>query len=176
MNWGALFTLSLCQLAAYATECVNDDDCRPLNTCVDELCTHKALLEVHGYEWAGTILLILATGAVKSIAIGSKSYADGPATTFILYLGFYFSPLEIYPYSCMVDFGGSISIVAIALFQRHPTKDRPLIDFDLLALVSLPMFYGTVWGLMIRSMFPPWLILVYALWIFIKVAYHAIVK
>jgi hypothetical protein len=67
-------------------------------------------------------------------------------------------------------------MVIMALVQKHPTKQRSLIDFDFLALVSLPMFYGIVWGLMIRSLFPPWIILLYALWIFTKVSYHAIKK
>lgn len=178
MNWAILISAGLCLVTVRATgdECVTDSDCNPLNTCVDEVCTHKALLEIDGYEWLGTICVILATAAGKSAGIGSKTYVDGAATTFILLLAFHFSPVAIYPYATMVDFGGSVALVAIALFQKHPAMDRPLIDYDFLALTSLPMFFGIVWGLMIRTLFPPWLILVYALWIFIKVAYHALQK
>lgn len=76
----------------------------------------------------------------------------------------------------MVDLGGALAMVLLTLTQKHPMQDRPLVDFDLLTLISLPMLFGAFWGAIIRSVFPPWLSLVYAVWMFGHLAYHALVK
>jgi uncharacterized membrane protein YfcA len=76
----------------------------------------------------------------------------------------------------MVDFGGAVAIVLLSLMQKHPALDRHLVDFDMLALFCLPMLFGAFWGLMIASVFPPWLVVLYAIWVFCKVAYHAVLK
>lgn len=76
----------------------------------------------------------------------------------------------------MVDFGGAVAVVLLSFIQKHPTLDRHLVDFDMLALFCLPMFYGAFWGLIIGSVFPPWLILLYAIWVFCKITYHAVLK
>lgn len=77
MNLKVFLAAGLCLIAVDAAEeCVIDDDCEPLNSCVDEVCTHKDLIDIDGYEWLGTICVILASAAAKSIAIGSKAYSQ----------------------------------------------------------------------------------------------------
>jgi hypothetical protein len=73
MQFKALLTLGLCLLLTQANECDKDADCRSLNTCEDEECVHKALVTIHGYEWAATIGLLIFTTVAKSVGLGSKA-------------------------------------------------------------------------------------------------------
>lgn len=60
--------------------------------------------------------------------------------------------------NAMVVAVGLVNVVQIAP-QRHPVADRPLIDYWL-GMVMVPMMLsGTVFGVLLNTMFPNWLVL-----------------
>lgn len=73
MQVKALLTLGLCLLLTQAKECDEDADCRPLNTCEDEKCVHKALVPIHGYECIASLGLLIFNTVAKSVGLGSKA-------------------------------------------------------------------------------------------------------
>lgn len=58
------------------------------------------------------------------------------------------------PLSQMIGFGGSLMSVVLKIPLRHPTKDKPLIDYDLLTYVLAPILGGTTIGVIFYIILP----------------------
>lgn len=70
-----------------------------------------------------------------------------------------FTPHLATALSSVIIFGSSISNLIIALFQKHPNTDRPMIDYDVSLLMTPTVLVGTILGVLLNVMFPNWLIL-----------------
>lgn len=57
-------------------------------------------------------------------------------------------------------FGSALSSCFILFLQRHPTSNKPLIDYDVAMLFEPAILLGTVPGVLCNVIFPNWLILV----------------
>jgi uncharacterized membrane protein YfcA len=56
-------------------------------------------------------------------------------------------------------FAGTATATLLKLKDRHPTRDRPLIYYDVLMQIVSPILLGVSIGVMINPAFPGWLIL-----------------
>lgn len=70
-----------------------------------------------------------------------------------------FTPHLATALSSVIIFGSSISNLIIALFQKHPNANRPMIDYDVSLLMTPTVLVGTMLGVLLNVMFPNWLIL-----------------
>lgn len=55
--------------------------------------------------------------------------------------------------------GGCFAALSIKLFHRHPTKDKPLVDYDILLLIISPVLIGTSIGVIVNIILPYWTII-----------------
>lgn len=147
-----LLILVLCSNLTIAEKCVKDGECSSLSDCIDHECEHKELFPLAGIEYFGTFMTILISALSNAAGIGG-----GPLNTMTLQFFFLFDTYYSIPLSQIIIFGGSLMSVALKLAARHPTKDRPLIDYELVAYLLTPLLAGTSLGVIFHLAFPDWL-------------------
>eukprot|EP01064_Diplonema_japonicum_P004446 TRINITY_DN128_c0_g4_i1.p1 TRINITY_DN128_c0_g4~~TRINITY_DN128_c0_g4_i1.p1 ORF type:complete len:831 (+),score=263.15 TRINITY_DN128_c0_g4_i1:45-2537(+) len=107
-----------------------------------------------GIDIAVSLLAMLATMSAAASGIGGGGLL---VPIYLLVMGWDIS-LAV-PLSNATIFGNAIANIMINFPLRHPTADRPLVDFDL-ALVLIPMeLCGSLVGVMLNIIFPQWLTL-----------------
>lgn len=65
--------------------------------------------------------------------------------------------------------GTSVSTVSYNLRLKHPTMDRPLIDYDLALLIQPMLMLGISIGVIFNVIFPDWLVTVLLIILFLGV-------
>jgi uncharacterized membrane protein YfcA len=115
--------------------------------------THKDVFPIERYEIIGYILIFLVSALANSAGVGG-----GPIMTPILVCLFCFNTHTAIPLSQVTVFGGALLAVGMKIPNRHPTRDRPLINYQLIMLVQAPLLFGTAFGAIINTILPAWLI------------------
>ena len=133
--------------------CKTDSDCSRLSVCISEECEHKDLFPMGVVEYLGVFLVILLAGLSNAGGVGG-----GAIMTPILILLFGFIPHYAIPISQVIIFGGSLIAIAMKLPSRHPTRDKPLIFYDLILLTNSPLLLGISTGVMLNEILPSWVI------------------
>lgn len=146
--WIIIFSCS-----QFANGCSDDSDCSRLNFCRDDECVHKDLMPVDILEYLGSGLVIVLAGLSNAGGIGG-----GAIMMPILILLFGFVPHYAIPLSQVIIFGGSLIAIVMKLSSRHPTRDRPLIFYELIFLTISPLLLGISTGVILNQIFPNWLI------------------
>lgn len=135
-------------------KCDKDTDCFHYNFCENQICVHKEIFPLGLYEWLGTVILMFI--AIISNAGG----VGGSVISTSLLLGlFYFSPHNAVALTQSFIFAGTSVSVLLKIRDRHPTRNRPLIYYDVLMQLCSPLLLGVSIGVMISPAFPDWLIL-----------------
>ena len=107
-----------------------------------------------GVDIGVSILALLATISAAGAGIGGGGLL---VPIYLLILNWHVS-LAV-PLSNATIFGNAIANIMINFPLRHPTADRPLVDFDL-ALILIPMeLTGSLVGVLLNIIFPQWLTL-----------------
>ena len=141
-------------VASSTTSCEVDSDCSRYNTCVNGSCKRKDLFPLEPMEILGTVLIFVC--AALSNAAGQSG---GPLMTLILLAVFMYQTSLALPMVQLIILGGSGTGLLLRIPVRHPTRNRPVIDYYLFALFSSPLLIGTTIGVMLNLIFPSWLIL-----------------
>ncbi|KAI9110334.1 hypothetical protein K1719_018776 [Acacia pycnantha] len=76
---------------------------------------------------------------------------------------------------CMIT-GGAGAAVLYNLKQRHPTKDLPMIDYDLALLLQPVLVLGISIGVILNVVFADWMITVFLIVIFLFISTKAFLK
>mmetsp|Transcript_27204 Transcript_27204/g.26872 ORF Transcript_27204/g.26872 Transcript_27204/m.26872 type:complete len:100 (-) Transcript_27204:130-429(-) len=97
----------------------------------------------------GTIMTILISGLSNAAGIGG-----GPLNTITTQVFFGFDTYRAVAFSQVAIFGGSLMSVALKIPARHPTRDRPLLDYELVAYLIAPLLSGTSIGVAFHLIFP----------------------
>jgi len=71
-----------------------------------------------------------------------------------------FNAEEAIPLSTTLICGSSIANFIQMCRQRHPIRNKPLIDYDLALMLEPLSLVGTVVGVILNTMFPDWLLLI----------------
>ncbi|CAG9312632.1 unnamed protein product [Blepharisma stoltei] len=137
-----------------AESCKVDSDCDDYYNCESGSCERKELFPMENLEIIGTILIVIVSALSNSSGIGG-----GGLNILICILFFKFEPSNSVPLSQVIILGGSLTTIIIQIPSRHPVKDRPLIDYDLISFVISPMLLGASIGVILNESFPSWLIL-----------------
>jgi len=77
---------------------------------------------------------------------------------FILVMGF--SPKYAIPLSNVTILGGSIMNMVMNVSKRHPSADRPLVDWDLILIMEPLTIGGALAGSFLNKILPEWLLVV----------------
>ena len=154
-------------LVALASACKVDDDCKRYYVCSsDNECVHKHLFPLHGMEILGTVLVFTCSALANAAGQGG-----GPLMTLILLILFNYSPDVALPMVQLIILGGSGIGFLLRVPMRHPTRDRPVIDYYILTLFAPPLMIGTTIGVILGLIFPSWLILALLTLVLIYITY-----
>ena len=133
-----------------ADTCTVDDDCRYLNSCTSSgCCSHKELMPLKGPEAGGTIIVFFISGMANAGGVGG-----GPIMTAVEILTFYFNTKQAIPLSQVVIAAGAFIGLMIRVLMRHPTKNRPLLEYHVSMLIIPPILFGSLFGAMINKIIP----------------------
>jgi uncharacterized membrane protein YfcA len=162
--------------------CTNDAQCQTVystNVCqslkllgdvtqTGGLCNHKPLFpNVSVWDILATISTFLA-GVISS---GGGIGGGGLYIPLLTSVGQFAAHLAV-PISMAMICGASLMTFFIQVYERHPTADRPLIDYDVCMLLEPATLAGTVIGVFLNVMFPGWLILILVLILLSITAYR----
>jgi len=130
--------------------CTIESDCRYLNSCDSEgCCVHKDLMPLKGPEAGGTILVFVISGMSNAGGIGG-----GPIMTAFEILTFYFNTKQSIPLSQVIIAAGAVIGLTIRVLMRHPTKNRPLLEYHVSMLIIPPILFGSLFGVMVNKILP----------------------
>lgn len=97
---------------------------------------HKPLLPLNAWDKAGIFAAVIGLMIAAGGGIGGGGIL---VPVFVLVMRFH--PKYAIPLSNITIFGGAITNVALNMSKRHPSADRPLVDWDLI-LVMEPLTIG----------------------------------
>lgn len=155
-----LFLVLICCL--YTTKaihynCTVDANCTKFNVCNNSTlqCQHKKFFPLSGSEMIG--LFTISAGSALSNAGG---IGGGGLLIPILLILLGFVAHEAIPISKLMIFTGALTAYLLGFRQKHPTRDAITIDYNI-PLVLVPfLLFGTMVGVTLNKVCPPWLILI----------------
>ena len=134
--------------------CFVDSDCLELNSCRDGLCEHKSLFPLATSEIAGIVVMIVVSTIANAGGVGGSSM-----TISLMLLMHKFNPHTSVALTQVFIFAGTCTATVLKIRDRHPTRDRPLIYYDVLMQIVSPILIGVSVGVTVNAAFPGWLIL-----------------
>jgi uncharacterized membrane protein YfcA len=149
-----------------ASSCTKDSDCPQYQVCSQKSCVRKNLFPLQNMEILGTVLVFTCSALSNAAGQGG-----GPLMTLILLVLFQFETAVALPMVQIIILGGSTIGFILRTPMRHPTRNRPLIDYYIFTLVASPLLVGTTIGVILNLIFPAWLILALLTLVLIYITY-----
>ena len=145
--------ICLLLLIVTAFSCDTDSQCLDLQFCSEGECKHKPLFPLALSEVIGCFLIFISSGLANAAGIGGGALF---VAYFVLLFGC--NPSDAVALGQTNIIGGCFATLAIKIFHRHPSKDRPVIEYDILLLIISPVLIGTSLGVIINIILPYWAI------------------
>eukprot|EP00658_Telonema_sp_P-2_P020836 TRINITY_DN18259_c0_g1_i1.p1 TRINITY_DN18259_c0_g1~~TRINITY_DN18259_c0_g1_i1.p1 ORF type:complete len:465 (+),score=119.23 TRINITY_DN18259_c0_g1_i1:176-1570(+) len=146
LNTRYLLVVSALLLALAWAECKDGEDCD------DAHHTHfKTLLPLDRFDWAGFISIGLFTAVAAGGGIGG-----GGVLVPLLILVMGFAIKSAIPLSNITILGGAIFHIVRNMSRRHPTANRPLIDWSFITLMQPMLIAGAVIGSFVNKVVSDW--------------------
>jgi len=117
--------------------------------------TERKLFPLQAWDWAGFALSAFLIMVAAGGGIGGGGVL---VPTYIFVLGF--KPHLAIPLSNATILGSSLANCILNARKRHPTANRPLIDWDIMLVMEPLTIAGSVVGTYINALMPPWLLCV----------------
>lgn len=146
--------LILLVLSAAQDTCYSDSDCLELNKCEHNKCQHKSLFPLATTEYIGLVVMIVVSSIANAGGVGGSSM-----TISLMLLMHKFNPHACVALTQVFIFAGTCTATLLKIKDRHPTRDRPLIYYDVLMVIVSPILIGVSIGVLLNPAFPGWLIL-----------------
>lgn len=127
-----------------------------------------------GLNWellVGTVLCFLCAALCAGSGIGGGSFY---VAIYTLLLGM--DPHTAVPLSKVVIFGVAIGGCIVNMPKRHPTANRPLIDYDTVMVMEPMTLAGTVIGVYLNIVSPAYVILICLVLIVAESCYSTLKK
>ena len=134
--------------------CTTDGDCSDLNSCISSVCVHKGIFPLATLEYIGSIVMMVVAMIANAGGIGGSSI-----TISLMLLLFKFDAHTSVALTQVFIFAGTTTATTLKLRDRHPTRDRALIYYDVLMQIISPILVGVSIGVLLNPSFPSWLIL-----------------
>lgn len=162
-------------LLVLTSSCKTDSDCASIDICVSGSCEHKDFFPITFYDILGALLILFVSALANASGLGG-----GPLMTIIFLVVFEFKVTLAVPLSQLTVFSGAFVGTLLRLHLRHPTRDKPAIDYELLLLVISPLLLGTTIGVFLEMLITPWMVLglltIILIWITYEAARGAIIS
>lgn len=141
----------------------NDDEpCNVTSDCIENnycskngFCEHKDFFPLADIEIIG-ILLIFFTSALSN----AGGVGGGGLVIPILLLMFKFYTHEAIPVSKLTIFMGAVTSFILNFGQLHPERKAISIDYNIPYLIVPMLLFGTMCGISLNKVMPPWIILI----------------
>ena len=146
---GALFAAKVFQ------NCTISDECGHLKVCVEGICAHKDFWPLAPTEILGGCFLFLVSAMANAAGITGCSMI----IPILIIVGGFTTHWAI-PIAQLVAFTGVAVAIVMRFALRHPSRDRPRIDFNLSMHICMPLLLGTCYGVIVNAMLPDWFILI----------------
>ena len=141
-------------LSEQVASCELDSECRVLNTCSNNECVHKELIPLESLDIVGGLVILVLAGLANAGGMGG-----GPLMTSSILLILSFETHQAIPLAQIIVAGGSFVAVSLKFTQKHPKRNRPLINYTILMHIQSPLLLGTTFGVILNRGFPEWLII-----------------
>mmetsp|Transcript_16479 Transcript_16479/g.23882 ORF Transcript_16479/g.23882 Transcript_16479/m.23882 type:complete len:301 (-) Transcript_16479:1287-2189(-) len=141
-------------LSEQVASCESDSECRVLNTCSNNECVHKELIPLESLDIVGGLVILVLAGLANAGGMGG-----GPLMTSSILLILSFETHQAIPLAQIIVAGGSFVAISLKFTQKHPKRNRPLINYTVLMHIQSPLLLGTTFGVILNRGFPEWLII-----------------
>ena len=137
--------------------CKTNEECEELNYCkIDEnKCVHKKIFSNLLLEFSGLIMIVFGSALSNAGGIGG-----GGLLIPILLLVLKFYTHEAIPISKLMIFTGALTSFILGFRQKHPLRNSITIDYNIPLLLVPMLLFGTMVGVTLNKVTPPWLILI----------------
>jgi uncharacterized membrane protein YfcA len=132
---------------------------------------HKDLYPLDTSDYVGTMLVGLGLMIAASGGIGG-----GGILVPLLILVYGFHPKYAIPLSNFTILGSSIMNMILNAIKRHPSADRPLVDWDLILIMEPLTMAGAVVGALVGKILPDWILVLMLVILLAQTTYITIVK
>ncbi len=135
-------------------KCKVDADCLERNFCKNGRCTHMGLLPISFNDMICFFLIIIASALSNAGGIGGGGLLI-PILIFMLN----FTTHEAIPITKIMIFSGAVISYFLNIYQKNPLREGITIDYNI-ALVIVPfLLFGTMVGVNLNRVLPPFVIL-----------------
>jgi hypothetical protein len=137
--------------------CKKDEECEELNYCImdENKCVHKKIFSDLTLEFPGLIMIVIGSALSNAGGIGG-----GGLLIPILLLVLKFYTHEAIPISKLMIFTGALTSFILGFRQKHPVRNSITIDYNIPLLLVPMLLFGTMVGVTLNKVTPPWLILI----------------
>ena len=140
----------------------NDEPCKVESDCIennycskDGYCIHKELFPIKEIEIIGLVIIFLTSALSNAGGVGG-----GGLVIPILLLMFKFYTHEAIPISKLTIFTGALTSFIISFGQLHPGRKAISVDYNIPYLIVPMLLFGTMVGISLNKVMPPWIILI----------------
>jgi len=141
--------------ASTGLSCTTDDDCTSRYYCSDEECVHEDPTFTEPLDLIGYLFVFLFAVLATAAGVGGGVFF---VPIYMLLLGF--EPKSAVALSNITICPSLIIRFLLVYRRRHPSKNSPLIDYDIALLFSPCIILGTVFGVLLNRILPTLAILV----------------
>ena len=137
--------------------CLKDAECDELNYCdlKENKCVHKRIFTDFTKEFFGLVMIVIGSAFSNAGGIGGGGLL---IPILLLILNFYTH--EAIPISKLMIFTGALTSFILGFRQKHPLRNSITIDYNIPLLLVPMLLFGTMVGVTLNKVTPPWLILV----------------
>ena len=153
------FILCILLETSFSSVCQKDLDCSEMYVCESFSCQHKNLFPTVLPTEIGGLFVFFLFSIITTIAGISGGLVFLP----ILMLMFDFSTQEAVPISITMIFVLLVLRTILSLSDRHPFRDKPVINYDLALIFSPSIVIGTIFGVIINKVSATWLLMIFIL-------------
>ena len=142
-----------------------------LNNCRNGKCVHKFIFPISFSEIIGLFFILIGSALSNAGGIGGGGLL---IPILLLLLNFYTH--EAIPISKLMIFTGAITSFILGFRQRHPTRNSITIDYNIPLLIVPLLLFGTMVGVTLNKVTPPWIILISLTLVLVINTYKTFVK
>lgn len=132
---------------------------------------HKSIFPITFWEVIGYISLFIVTIITTVGGIGGGAFY---LPIFMVF--FSFTLKEAIPLSITCVMGILLARFLISIGEKHPRRDKPLINYEVCLIFSPSITVGTVFGVLVNKIAPSWLILLLVLVVLGELGYKTFRK
>ncbi|EAX96765.1 hypothetical protein TVAG_288660 [Trichomonas vaginalis G3] len=136
------------------SQCMKHFYCRESKRLGSNICNYEPLT----HKWDTRLIIGIICVFIAGIFVSGAGIGGGGLFVPIMMLLVNFPTSYAIPTSKAIIFGGSLAVTLFNLNKRHPYYERPLINYNVAAMIEPISWLGTVIGVIFNSIIPEWLL------------------